>query len=327
MLALLLLAIAFTSLQERLADAKPNDYIATQWHRTTTLVVLRAISPDRLIVEEISAPSGLFRQPESWASWIQHKAPGHTSWSLLEIDPKTGEPIECFSFSRNGWVDISPQESFLATLLKLPLTQQPPHRHQRIGAPPLGGDTDFRKIWMPPFFRNGHTSSLKQCDIYETTWPNDQSDLAGQTVVLYFDGEKRSPFPCWIQVETGYLSTSIQILDSGSNLPTFYSGPPAREPQFVGTPELTDEQLRFRLQGLRAHSSFELVAIDITSDEKEIIPMPYSVTKAKGATLQIDVEKEELKAKLIPGHRYRWLLIPKDIKTPFAESDVLEWHE
>ena len=290
MLALLLLAISLTSLQERLADAKPNDYIATQWHRTTTLVVLRAISPERLLVEEISAPSGLFRQPESWASWIQHKAPGHTSWSLLEIDPKTGEPIECFSFSRNGWVDI-------------------------------------RKLWMPPFFRNGHTFPLKQCDIYEATWPNDQSDLAGQIVVLYFDGDRRSPFPCWIQMENGYLSTSIQILDSGSNLPSFYSGTPPREPQFIGTPELTDEQLRFRIQGLRARTPFELVAIDITSEEKEIIPMPYTVTKSRGATLQIDVEKEELKAKLIPGHRYRWLLIPQDIKTPFAESEILEWHE
>ena len=103
----LLLSVPFFAatlrLKERVEKAHPGEYMVTEAGKTTTLIAVRKVLPHSLILEEISIPSQNVKKkrPPSWPEWVQSGAPGNTSWSMIEIDPQTGQILECFSFSRS----------------------------------------------------------------------------------------------------------------------------------------------------------------------------------------------------------------------------------
>src|SRR5688572_20098924 len=111
--ALLFIAVSVLSassppaspLLERLEKAKNGDFTVLEAGKTVTLLAVRAKTDHSLVLEEISAPSEVLKtKPPSWAEWIKAHAPGHTSWSMIEIDLKNREILECYSFSKSAWI-------------------------------------------------------------------------------------------------------------------------------------------------------------------------------------------------------------------------------
>src|SRR5580704_17759486 len=137
-------------LKQRLTKEAEGHYIAFEAGKMVTLLNIRSVTDKSLILEEISAPLKNFKRlPASWAEWVKNKAPGHSSWSLLEIDLQTGEIVDCYSFSKASRIRLSKKESLFATLLDLALQKVPLDRQRRIGPPPSPGESDFRKLWRP----------------------------------------------------------------------------------------------------------------------------------------------------------------------------------
>lgn len=224
-LLFLLLSISLFSnpktLQSFLTQGTSGDYIVAKSGKLFTVIHLRSINDKTIVIEEISGPDTFVEG--SWANWVKNKAPGHTSWSMLEIDLKDGQVLDCYSFSRNTRIKVSKNESILATLLQLPLRHVNDENRRRIGSPPLDGEPDFRKIWNPKLIFEGKPQESVLCDAYEATWPSDGSEFEGRQVILYFDPLNRIPFPCWIDIETSHVTGRLYVVDSGKNLisPTF----------------------------------------------------------------------------------------------------------
>jgi len=298
-------------LKERIQQAHNGDYLVFESNKMITVLSIRSITKDSIVLEEISAPSqNLLKHPTSWAEWIKNKAPGHTSWSMTEINLKDGQIIECYSFSRASWIQISQKESLFATLLQLPLEFLKPEKRSRIGPPPPDGELDVRKIWEPPLYFEGKKKSNSHFDAYQTSWPKDGSELSGKTISLYFDHETRFPFPFWIQIEAAYAAISIRAIDAGRNLPSPFSSLPKRIPEFVGQPKKTKNGLLLSVKSPKYYHKFELFAVDVTGKERQIHPISHSLIEGDNEFLTIEIQEDQLRKTLESDHRYTWLLVP-----------------
>jgi len=310
-------------LKDRIEKANSGDFFVTEANKMITLAAVRSISSSTLLLEEITIPQkNMKRLPTSqtgWAEWVKARAPGHTSWSMVEIDLKNGELLECYSFSKSAWVRLTQNESLFSTLLQLSLKPIDPERRRRIGPPPLPGESDHRKIWNPPLIADGKQIENAQFDVFETEWPNDGTDIAGKTLILYFDREKRFPLPYWIQIEAAQGSAALRTIDSGKNLPSPYRAIPRRSPEFIGLPQKTATGLRLSLKSPKYYRSFDLFAIDISDPEKEY-PIPHSLILGKEEKAMLEIDQKELDEVLEDGHRYTWLAIPVGHRNCCAES-------
>ena len=307
-----------SSVQQRLLGAASGDYIAIEANKMVSLIAIRSQTPDTLILEEISLPAALQR-PTSWAEWVQKRAPGHTSWSMVEIDLHSHEVLECYSFSRSSWIQISQKDSLLATLLGLPLKPMPASELRRIGPPPLDGEADHRKIWNPPFIYEGKRQTA-EFEVYSSLWPEDHSQMAGNQIILYFDKAHKLPFPAWVQVETEHIAGSLRVVDSGKSLPMLYHSLPRRVPEFVGPAQKIQSGLRLNLKSPKYYRSFALYAIDITSRDKQISPITHSLIQDEEELVQIEIKENDLEATLKPDHRYTWLIVPTGHSESYTES-------
>lgn len=308
-------------LKERLQKAKPGDFIVTEANKMITVLSIRSITPASLILEEISAPlQNLQQRPASWPAWVEAKAPGHTSWSMIEIDLQNGQVIECYSFSRSTWVRLSQKESLFATLLQLPLKNLPQDKRRKIGPAPLAGEPDHRKIWNPPLVFDGKKIANPRFEVYETTWPEDGTELSNKEISIYFDKEKKFPLPFWIQVETSHATAALRTIDSGKNLPTVYSTLPRRVPEFVGLPQKSENKLQLSLKSPKYYHQFELFAIDVTTKEKQIYPIIHSLVQGEDEWLTVEIDQEELNQNLQSDHRYTWLLVPVGHSESYTQS-------
>ena len=308
-------------LKERLAKAKGGDYIVAESNKMITLLNVRSITPKTLILEEIAAPlKNLKERPGSWAEWVKNRAPGHSSWSMLEIDLESGQIVECYSFSRGTWVQLSASESLFATLIQTPLKPISQQDRRRIGPPPPPGESDFRQIWQPPLVFEGKKLEKAQFDAYEATWPRDGTELAGKTVTLYFDREIRFPIPLWIAVETAHAIGNFRAIDSGKNLPSPHRSLPKRIPQFLGSPQKTEKGLSLTLKSPKYFRQFELFAVDVTGREKQIFPITHSLTEGEWEQVTIEIDESDLAQVLERDHRYTWLLVPAGHTESYTET-------
>lgn len=296
-------------LKKRLEKAKKGDYIVTEIGKMTTLIAVRGLQSNSLILEEISAPSESLHVA-SWSKWILEKAPGHTSWTMLEMDLQSAQVVECYSFSKSSWIRLSGKEGFFTTLLKLPMQPVSIQQQKKIGPPPMEGEPDVRKIWSPPFFFEGKKVESPHFEVFETTWPEDDSELSQQKVSLYFDKTQQIAFPFWVQIETSHITGNLKMIDAGKNLPPYYRTIPRRVPEFVGIPLTTEKALHLNLKSPKYYKSFELYAVDITTKEKRLLPITHSLIDGEGEWKTVAVDLEELGDTLQEGHRYTWLLVP-----------------
>lgn len=310
-----------TVLQERMANAKIGDYIVTESNKMISVVAIRSVSEKSIILEEINVPSHAVNPPPpSWPEWVRLHAPGHTSWSMIEIDFENHQLMECYSFSRSAWVELSMQESFISTIMGLDFQQVPLNEQRRIGPEPLSGESDTRKIWKPPLIQNGNPVESIEFEVYQAAWPKDGSEFAGNFVSFYFDKEGRSPFPAWIQMATSHAIASIRMIDSGSNLPAHYRTLPRRVPEFIDAPQKTHNGLLLTVKSPRYYRHFDLFAVDISCSEKEIFPISHTLIAGEGETLHLQIANSDLKNTLQPNHRYTWLIVPNGHCEHYSES-------
>ncbi|PIS03406.1 MAG: hypothetical protein COT85_00395 [Chlamydiae bacterium CG10_big_fil_rev_8_21_14_0_10_42_34] len=308
-------------MKDRLNGAENGDYIVTEANKMITLLAIRSITPDTLLLEEISAPTQNLKElPSSWAHWIKEKAPGHTSWSMIEIDLKNNELLECFSFSRSSWIHLSQNMSLFANLLQLPLKPLPKERQKKIGPPPMAGEPDFRKVWAPPLVFEGKKLNSPRFEVYETIWPEDGSELSQRQVTLYFDKEKRFPLPFWVQGETSHITAALRTIDSGKNLPVVHRQLPRRIPEFIGIPLKSKEGLRLNLKSPKYYKEFELFAIDVTLKEKKIHPINHTIVRGEEEWLTVQVAQEDLFDVLESNHSYTWLLVPTGYSGSYTQT-------
>lgn len=208
-----------TSLESYLKTAHPGDYIVGESGKILTILHIRSITDDYLLLEEISAPlKNMHPRPASWSEWVKNKAPGHSSWSLMKIDLHNGQVASCYSFSKNAYIQVSQKESIFATLLNLPLQPVSKDKRRRIGPPPQDGENDFRKLWQPSLKFEGRPIENPRFKVFATNWPLDGSELEGKEITLYFDEETKIPLPIWIQVETAHAIGHFRTIDSGKKL-------------------------------------------------------------------------------------------------------------
>jgi hypothetical protein len=308
-------------LQDRIGRASSGDYLVVEGGKVITVLSIRSVTPASLVLEEVSIPSeNLKKRPASWSEWIKAKAPGHTSWSMIELDRASGEILECYSFTRASWVQLSSKESLLATLMSLPLELVPREKRRKIGPPPQPGEIDTRKIWEPPALFEGKKQEGIRFDVYETTWPQDPSPLSGNTVVLYFDREGKFPLPFWIQVETAHANVALRTIDTGKNFPSPYRKFPKRVPQFIGEPQKVKSGLKLTLKSPKYFRHFELFAIDVTTREKVLCPIAHTLAPGKEDFLTVEIPEEELQSVLKADHRYTWLLVPTGHSESYTET-------
>lgn len=308
-------------LQDRINRASSGDYLVVEGGKLITVLSIRSVTSTSIVLEEVSIPSqNLKTRPSSWSEWIKAKAPGHTSWSMIELDRSTGDILECYSFTRSSWIQLSSQESLLATLISLSLEPVPFDQRRKIGPPPSDGEPDTRKIWNPPALFEGKKQEGVHFDVYETTWPKDNSPLSGNNVILYFDRDGKFPLPFWVQVETAHANIALRTIDTGKNFPSPYRKFPKRIPQFVGEPQKSRNGLKLSLKSPKYFRHFDLFAIDVTNRERQLSPIAHSLIEGNEEFLTLEIPEEELNQVLKVDHRYTWLVVPEGHSDSYTET-------
>lgn len=212
-------------LKKRLSKAEAGAFIVFEQGKTVTLLSIHEKKDEILVLEEISCPSSKLSKISNWQSWVNEKAPGHTSWVMYKIDMQKAKILECFSFSRSSWIPMEGQEHFLTLLIKTPF--QKVLERKKIGPPPMPGEVDHRSIWNPPFYHEGKKRSLT-FDAYEIEWPKDSSELSQKKITAYFDRSELTPFPVWVQISNDHMAVYAREIDSGKGLVSYYSGIPEK---------------------------------------------------------------------------------------------------
>jgi hypothetical protein len=214
------LTVSEASLQERFSRATPGDYVVTAQEGHYSLLLIRAISQERLSLEEISVPAKhIDLKRLNWKKWVGEKAPGHTSWVVYEIDRSSAQLISCFSYSKNGWLYLDESEQFLTRLMRLPLEKIPETQRKKIGPQPLPGETDRRAAWNPPLVIEGKKVAKPIFETMRTKWPDDGSKLALCTIELYFSqADPTFAFPYWMEIQSPHYAFKVRTIDSGRHL-------------------------------------------------------------------------------------------------------------
>ncbi len=212
--------VAAQSLNEKLARSEPGDFIVTAQDGNYSLLFVRAIKGKILLLEEVSVPSPhVDLKKIQWKKWVKEKAPGHTSWTLYEIDTDSGKMLTCFSYTKNSWLYLDPSEQFLTRLLTLPLTSVLPNERKKIGKEPNPQEEDRRSFWNPPLFVEGKKLNKPAFEVLKARWPEDKSLLAQSLIEFYFSADHPSfPFPYWIEVHTSHYTFKIRAIDSGHQI-------------------------------------------------------------------------------------------------------------
>lgn len=209
-------------LRDNLMRANPGDYLVTAQGSQYTILLIRDKTADTLTIEEVSIPGERFPdEVTSWRQWIEQGAPGNTSWVVYDIAPASGKMRHFFSFTRNGWCDITDADNFLGKLLNLRLVRMNTNTRRRVGPMPREGCADKRPFWNPKVVVEGKTIQDVRFDVWKTRWPQDGSELSGKNIEVYLpqEGDKYpSYFPYWLQIGGVIGKAKVRIIDSGFRL-------------------------------------------------------------------------------------------------------------
>ncbi|MBS0629361.1 MAG: hypothetical protein JSS30_03950 [Verrucomicrobia bacterium] len=209
-----------TTLKSRLIRGTPGDYIVTAQGENYSLLLLRSIDSNRLILEEISIEQeNVDLKKINWKNWVENKAPRAISWTALVFDLEKNSLAQCYSFLEKQWVFIDESDYFVKELFTLTLRPTRDTERKRIGPPPEGGEIDRRKMWCPQFIFNGVKQKKTDFEVLRAKWPNDKTRLAGCILELYLDPEQPNfPFPYWMEVQHPHYTFKVSTIDSGSGI-------------------------------------------------------------------------------------------------------------
>ena len=308
---------------DRLFEAEKGEYIVTLQDKNYSLLLVRDIQKNSILLEEVSIPSDdINASTMDWKSWMELGAPGHSSWIQYEIDPTTLKLIECYSFSKKGWLYLEESEHFLSRLLSLTLSKIPSEERKKIGLSPKQEEIDQRPLWNPPFFSKGKKNKIA-CEAWKSYWPKDDTLLSSCQIIMYFPSKEISSFPLWIEASNGHFSYAIRVIDSGKQLTSFIkSSLPRRPPQFLKAMEKKENSLRLSIKSPAYYKNFSLFAFDLLHLHDRIGPIPFELKQGTSKELAfLDISLSTLESSLVKGHRYKWILIPEYTPASPVESE------
>ncbi|MCB1107669.1 MAG: hypothetical protein KDK76_06210 [Chlamydiia bacterium] len=293
-------------LKDKFAEGREGSYIVTEQNELISLLHLHTKKEGRLLFEEISIPSHIAKNTK-WNEWINQGAPGHTSWILYEIDTEKGCVTECYSLTRQSWIPTEEMNAFFIPLISLELKFLPEEKRLQTGPSHKPGAVEARP-WAPPQVFEGQKVKEAEYDVYTAKWPNDQTDLSGKPIVLYFDKQKSSfPFPYWLQVREGALKFKLRAIDGGQGLVSPRTDIPRRLPKFIGGVQKDGHQITLSLNCPTYYDHLKLYAIDMTENPRLTHSLSFN-EKRKGENLILSIDQEVLKTLFTPGHEYLWIL-------------------
>ncbi len=313
----LLLCFFFLSsftMADRLFNAKKGEYIVTEQDKNFSLLLVREVQKESIILEEVTIPTNkISTKKQSWETWMAEGAKGHTSWTQYEIDADSLELIECYSFSKKGWLYLEESEHFLSGLLSLKLSRVPPTERKKIGPSPSSGELDQRPFWNPALLINGTKTKLP-CDAWRGSWPKDETLLSSCQITLYFPSEDTTAFPLWIEANNGHFSYAIKIIHTGKNLSSFIkSSLPRRPAQITKQITKTQDFVELSIKSPAYYKKFSLFAFDLVLPSERIGPIPFTFEKKDvKESLSFQIKNSDLSKVFRKDHKYKWVLVPEN---------------
>ncbi len=318
------------SLKDKLAEAEPGSYLVTEQSKTYTFLHVYEKRGNSIVLEEVVIPAARFQRQLSWREWFERGAPGHTAWTLTQINLQSGTLEEVYSFPHQGWVDTSQADHFMTTLLNLHFKEVPDSQRRRIGLPPGYNKPDHRPIWSPRLVVEGTALQSIPFTAWKARWPSDGSELARKTIEVYLPEVVHSPatphypvyFPFWLEVEGKIGSAKIRVIDSGMSAHSPKPHLPRRAPQLIGNGSLIDKGLTLQLKSPSYFQEFVLIAEEESACFSKTFVLPCQASQ-QDDLVTLFVPKEELDKFLTPGEHYRFSISPKDdltlcVETPHA---------
>lgn len=297
------------SLKDKLKEAEEGDFIVSSQNSTINVLIISKVDLPYLVFEEISYPlSFTLQKGETWASWIEKGAKGHNSWTVFEIDLNDSQITECFSYTRNAWLLLSQEDSFLLKLLDLPLEFIRENDRKKIGPTPFEGP-DLRKVWNPPLVINGEKKVSPRFDAYRTTWPKDKTPLSNKRIELYFNKqEKRFPFPYWAQItDDSEAAFKMRVIDSGAKLAKTGKQLLRRPLRLIKPIIWNQEGVKIFIESPSYYKNLHLFAIDSSSSEKTSIPLIFEESALEGGKI-LHIPSKEADRKLVNEHSYSFII-------------------
>lgn len=203
---------------EKLIHAKEGDCFVFGHKKSFTLTRVALNEKTNLVLEEVSAP--LSCKPKDWQEWLLKNAPGHTSWTLTQIDLKKCHAKKAYCFVRKSHLSTDEAGSFLSILFNLNFEKLSSDKRKKIGISSGSDDLMPKALWQPPIPEGANLSS-KKFEAYRARWPKDNSELSNQLIEIYLpeitskNKAALSYLPYWIEVRHAALKTRVQTLYVG----------------------------------------------------------------------------------------------------------------
>lgn len=285
------------NLKDFLKKADKGDYIIAKQNKLISALIIHDISKDMIVLEEISIPENKLDN-KNYKNWLENAALQNTSWTFYEININDNELIECFSLTKNAWLNFYENEFLFTKLFTLELTKE-------------------NNNWSPPKIFEGKKENIK-LDHYITIWPNDSSIFSSKKIDIYFDSNNFS-FPYWINIQNE-KKPIIRVVDSGKNLKLYKFTIPKRPIEFSGPLLLTKNGIQIKVKTPKYYSNFSLYALDITKHEKELISFGFNITYRNSEIMIIEIPLKELNSKLNNKGKYIWMMSTSEKNSFITET-------
>lgn len=318
------------SLREKLGLAKTGSYLVTEQNKTCTFLHINERGENYVILEEVVISAAQFaRYQTSWRDWFERGAPGHTSWTLSQVNLETGTLEEIFSFPHEGWVENSEANHFISTLLNLSFNAVPDNKRRRIGLPPGYGKPDHRPLWTPILFIDGTPFKQVPFSVWKARWPGDGSELSYKVIEVYLPEEHHSSdipdyptyFPTWLEVEGKFGNAKIRVIDAGMGARSPKPRMPHRMPKLLNNGQLNENGFSLAIEAPRYFKEFSIIAEHVDACLGKTIVMPCMAI-GQGETLSLFIPRSELDKWLEPGESYLFSIFPKEDPTVCIETET-----
>lgn len=208
------------SLKQKFEEAQIGDYFVTEQNKTLTFLHIYDKRGDILMLEEVTIAAAGFARSMDWKQWFEKGCPSHASWTISQMDLKSGKFLDSYSFTHNGWIDLSEDMNFFTTLMNLHFQRETDQERRKIGLPPGYGKPDHRPVWAPRLNYEGTTLKNIPFTVWKARWPNDGSELSRKIVEIYLPEKKEGAtyptyFPYWVELDGKMGSAKIRIIGSG----------------------------------------------------------------------------------------------------------------
>ena len=257
------------ALADSLKQAKAGDFVVSAQGKNFTLFHVFSLKGSVIIIEEISAPMSERKNIDSWQSWVSAGAPKHLSWVMYELDLDTKNIEDMYSFSQRSWQKIYAQEQIFPTLISLNFKLIEKDQRKKAGPRPPLNVPDERSIWNPPVYSQGKKIKRAYCQAYQTSWPNDGSELAGKKIEIFLPKEiEKVPgyFPFWVQASNQFAQAKMRVIDSGSDLESVHTSFPTPPLELISHQFTPSGSLQF---DLKTHPTFQKYTVYIREAEDQ----------------------------------------------------------